>query len=194
MIYQLNCRKITKDEGQLRGTDETPRDERLLDNRQMPHDSKHCLMTPLGCLVSLKAINSSVSRIPQDQSSSHQSTSSWMRKLWKLLLVIFSIILQVFGIMWSAPVFLGYSFNDFAPTELALGFPAIAKVLGQTDMFVFWGSFGPMGVISERVLWKPTLAFLWGTWLLLQKRCCCFRKGSLKGSPNCSRHLSPSVA
>ena len=160
-------------------------------DKAMPHDSKHCLMTPLGCLVSLKAINSSVPRIQQDQSSSHQSTSSWMQKLWKLLLVIFSIILQVFGIMWSAPVFLGYGYSYFSPTELALGFPAIAKVLGQTDMFVFWGSSGPMGVISERVLWKhlsPTLLRFSGA------HGCCFRKGSLKGSPNCSLHLSPSVA
>ena len=107
---------------------------------------------------------------------------------------------------------------------------AIAKLLGQTDMFVFWGSSGQMAGASEKVLWGPPqlfstistfvsqfLASLCNKWLVLQKKFfggfsqlffythtspsllrlsgakgCCFRKGSLEGSPNCfSLHMPP---
>ena len=45
-------------------------------------------------------------------------------------------------------------FFHFSPTVLALGPSAIAKVLGQNDTFVFWGSLQQMVFASQKVLWS----------------------------------------
>ena len=147
----------------------------------MPHDAKDfqkdskCMLdSALQCCFSHRTINPFVPRIPQDQSSSRQSTSSWMQKLWKSLLVIFSIILQVFGIMWSAPVCLGYIFHYFSPTDLALGFFSHSKGLGAKWNVCLLGFFWANGCHlrngSVETFVSHSLAALWGTWLLLQKR------------------------
>ncbi len=50
----------------------------------------------------------------------------------------------------------------------------IAKVLGQTDMFVFWGSLGQMAGASDKVLWRvpPTVLLYMRLPVSYSTQCC----------------------
>ena len=84
------------------------------------------------------------------------------------------------------------SFWHFSLKVIALGSSAIVKVLGQNDTFCLLGFFAQMAFASQKVFGEhcfvhssQSLPRFFGV------NGCCFRKGSVEGSPNYSLHLSP---
>ena len=97
-----------------------------------------------------------------------------------------------------------------------MGSSAIVKVLGQNDMFVFWGSLQPpkkfFGVFPKVfctfVSESPAVCGVNGCYFrkisvkgfpnyslhyISLPNGCCFIKSSLEGSANCALHLPPSL-